>query len=168
MQAHRTLSKVTETRRWCMPMGGTFDVWILAGILFVNLVAMAVGLRFLAKRNVLLEWGELQESVVWIGVIWAAVEVCPSALFLGCAPALLQEATSLLCALFFCNAPRRSVAMFLQSESAVIHVAACRYIFVWDCSPWLLKIWVPLVVTLCTAFVVFAEVRIFVGFTFGI
>ena len=83
MQVHRSLSKVTETRRLCMPMGGTLDVWVLVAILFINLVAIAVGLRFLARRDALLEWGERQESVVWIGVIWAAVEVCPSALFLG-------------------------------------------------------------------------------------
>lgn len=69
-----------------MPMGGTLDVWVLVAILFINLLAMAVGIRFLVNRDMLTAWSESQETVVWLGVIWAAVDVCPSALFLGCAP----------------------------------------------------------------------------------
>ena len=43
----------------------------------------------------------------------------------------------------------------------------CRYAAVYDCAPWFLKIWVPMITFLAAAAVTLIEVRIAYGFTTG-
>lgn len=45
--------------------------------------------------------------------------------------------------------------------------AACRYMATYSRAAWLLKIWVPLVVTLVVAGVLLAEFRVAYGFATG-
>jgi hypothetical protein len=85
---HKYLSKVTETRKSCMPQDGTLDVWMILVIFMMNLFPMLDGIRFLYRKGALVSWGPNLESVIWLGVIWAAVEIAPGALFLACAPLL--------------------------------------------------------------------------------
>jgi hypothetical protein len=52
--------------------------------------------------------------------------------------------------------------------NVTLFVRICRYVMTWDCAPWMLKVWVPAVITLVSVIVVGAEVRIFVGFVWGV
>ena len=49
---HGYLSKVTETRKKCMPWEGTFDFWVLLLITAMNLFAVVFGIvRLQARRT---------------------------------------------------------------------------------------------------------------------
>jgi hypothetical protein len=50
-----------------------------------------------------------------------------------------------------------------DKESGVV----CRYMATYDCAPCLLKLYVPLIVTISTLAVVFIEVRVGFGFVTG-
>jgi hypothetical protein len=41
-------------------------------------------------------------------------------------------------------------------------------VITWDWAPWLLKVWVPLIITLISILVIGAEIRIVVGFVWGV
>jgi hypothetical protein len=85
---HDGLSKVTETRKMCMPMDGTLDIWVLFFFMILSLFSAAVGLRRLIKREALISWDEGRESLIWLGVAFALVDATPGLLFMGCDLAL--------------------------------------------------------------------------------
>jgi hypothetical protein len=131
---HKQLSKVTEKRKLCMPLDGTFDVWVIVVVFVINLLALVGGVRYLYWKGALAKWGANLESVVWLGVIWAAVELTPGALFLGCdalpshSPRLcchLHSSCNLLvtllslylCARWMCLFSFSTVSAFLSMES---------------------------------------------------
>lgn len=84
---HDGLSKITETRKACMPLDGTFDVWVLVFFMTLSLFSAAVGVKKLVRRDALIEWNENRDSLLWLGVAFALVDATPGLLFLGCAAA---------------------------------------------------------------------------------
>jgi hypothetical protein len=83
-RAHAMLSKVTETRKWCMPLDGTLDIWVLMAVMLLALFSAAVGLRRLIYRDALLKWNDSDDTLIWIGVVFALVDATPGMLFAGC------------------------------------------------------------------------------------
>jgi hypothetical protein len=80
---HDALSKVSETRKMCMPLDGTFDLWVLMLTTLLSTVALAVGVVRLVRRDALLDW-ENKNGLMWIGVVFALVDAAPGMLYLGC------------------------------------------------------------------------------------
>lgn len=75
--------QVTEKRKRVMPLDGTLDIWVLAFFTILSLVAAAYGTYRLVQRNALLDWAEANESLKWIGVVFAIGDATPGLLFFG-------------------------------------------------------------------------------------
>jgi hypothetical protein len=75
--------QVTEIRKFVMPLDGTLDFWILLFCMSVSLFAAAMGIKTLVQRDALLAWDDAQESLRWIGVVFAIADATPGLLFLG-------------------------------------------------------------------------------------
>jgi hypothetical protein len=76
---------VTEKRKKFLPMDGTLDVWVLAFFTILNLAAAIYGIYRLSQSNALLDWDNANESLKWIGVVFAIADATPGLLFFGCA-----------------------------------------------------------------------------------
>lgn len=99
-RVHGALSKVTETRKKCMPFEGTFDFWVLLGITLMNLTAVGIGIyrlgfedddvgRLGRKRQALFSVKGCQsQNVQLIALVFAFIEATPGLLFIMCAPPL--------------------------------------------------------------------------------
>jgi hypothetical protein len=100
---HDSLSKVTETRKKCMPFEGTFDFWVLSGITIMNLIAVGIGFYKLEGKKALLTVKGCQaQNVQLIALVFAFIEATPGLLFLMCAP---RAMTCLPCVLPALQAP---------------------------------------------------------------
>jgi hypothetical protein len=82
---HYQLSRITEMRQVCMPLDGTFDVWVLLGFMFVSLTSALMGFVRLVLRKALISWNDNGDALLWIGVVFALVDSVPGLLFCGCA-----------------------------------------------------------------------------------
>jgi hypothetical protein len=89
-RGHTLLSRITDTRKRCMPMDGTLDVWVLMACMMIAIFSAIVGIRRLIYRNALLEWNENGDTLIWIGVVFALVDAVPGLFFVGCASVLLE------------------------------------------------------------------------------
>ena len=78
--------QVTEVRKNVMPLDGTFDIWVLGFFTLLSLIAAAYGVIRLVQKNALLEWDSANESLKWIGVVFAIADATPGLLFFGCVP----------------------------------------------------------------------------------
>ena len=123
-RVHSTLSRVTNTRRRCLPFDGTFDIWILAGITGLDLFAAAWGLKRLAGAGAFSSFGGGYENVLWLGVIFALVDAIPGLYLLV-------------------------------------------YLAVYERAPWVMRVWVPFVVTVAIVGSIAIEVRLAVGYITG-
>lgn len=92
---HGKLSSVTNKRRLVMPMDGTLDIWVLAGITAINLFAAGWGLVRLQREGAFSAFGGGSENVLWLGVVFAFVDAVPGLLLMGYM-ALYQRAPALL------------------------------------------------------------------------
>jgi hypothetical protein len=79
---HDALSTVSERRKLCMPMEGTFDFWVLLLTTMLTIASLAVGIGRLIKRRALLDWSD-KNSLMWMGCVFALVDAAPGALYLG-------------------------------------------------------------------------------------
>lgn len=79
---HDALSKVSERRKLCMPMDGTFDFWVLLSTTMLTVGSLAYGIARLIERRALLDWSD-KNSLMWLGCIFALVDAAPGALYLG-------------------------------------------------------------------------------------
>jgi hypothetical protein len=80
---HAALSRVTNLRRKCMPMDGTFDVWVLFAITASQIYALVCGLVRLYREGSFSSWkGAASVNVLWLGVVYALVDSVPGLLFL--------------------------------------------------------------------------------------
>jgi hypothetical protein len=77
--------QVTEVRKKFLPMDGTLDIWVLGFFTILNLTAAIYGVIRLAQKNALVEWDNANESLKWIGVVFAIADASPGLLFFGCA-----------------------------------------------------------------------------------
>lgn len=161
-------------RKHVMPLDGTFDFWVLLFAMSMSLFAAGMGMRTLVQNNALLDWNQ-GDSLRWIGIVFAIADATPGLLFLGCEtlpphrlhswqyPACInQVAFALLWFVLGVNAPFRSRS--LLQRVVVKFSRVCRYLATYDCSPGLLKFYVPLIVTISTLAVVLIEVRVGFGF----
>ena len=104
LHLHSTLAEVaarpqvTETRRRCMPMGGTLDIWVLMAILITNLFAAAIGLKRIIESGSIIDFQD-RDSILWIGIVFALVDSVPALLFAGCALPARPHACSVSLAL---------------------------------------------------------------------
>ena len=88
---HGALSKVTETRKKCMPFEGTLDFWVLLGITLMNLIAVGVGFYKIQDKQQLLSLRGCQsQNVQLIALVFAFIEATPGLLFIMCAPCNLR------------------------------------------------------------------------------
>ena len=73
-----TAANVTEQRKKCMPMEGTFDIWVLAFITLLNFFAAAWGVQRLLRANAFLQLGsgDIGEGVLWLGAPSAPLAPC--------------------------------------------------------------------------------------------
>ena len=67
-----------------MPLDGTFDIWVLGFFTILSLIAAVYGIIRLAQKNALLDWDSANESLKWIGVVFAISDATPGLLFFGC------------------------------------------------------------------------------------
>jgi hypothetical protein len=75
--------QVTELRKHVMPLDGTFDFWVLLFSMSLSLFAAGMGIRTLIQRDALIAWDDGEDSLRWIGVVFAIADATPGLLFLG-------------------------------------------------------------------------------------
>lgn len=66
-------------------MDGTFDIWVLGFFTMLSLTAAIYGITRLAQNNALIQWDNANESLKFIGVVFAIADATPGLLFFGCA-----------------------------------------------------------------------------------
>jgi hypothetical protein len=87
-KVHDKLSKVTETRKKCLPFEGTLDFWVLLFITLLNVFVFIYGIVKLAQDGQVVSLrGSEQQNVKMIALVFALVEATPGVLFLWCAAA---------------------------------------------------------------------------------
>lgn len=74
---------MTELRKHVMPLDGTFDFWILLFAMCLSLFSAGMGIKTLVERDALLDWDNGDDSLRWIGVVFAIADATPGLLFLG-------------------------------------------------------------------------------------
>lgn len=67
-----------------MPLGGTFDVWVLFGITAINLFAAAFGIARLKREGAFTSFGGGSENILWLGVVFAFVDAARPATGSSC------------------------------------------------------------------------------------
>jgi hypothetical protein len=131
-RTHAGISRVTEARKLCMPMDGTLDIWVLMSFLFLSAFSAAVGVKRLAERDALVHWNNNRDTLLWIGVIFAIVDMVPALLFGGCAPpsssAFRASCCRAVCAALRCNVcdVERHLVAHAHAQHAHARVAAGR------------------------------------------
>lgn len=85
--------QVTELRKHVMPLDGTFDFWVLLFAMCLSLFSAGMGIRTLIQRDALLNWDNANDSLRWIGIVFAVADATPGLLFIGCA----SSCHSILC-----------------------------------------------------------------------
>jgi hypothetical protein len=76
--------QVTETRRRCMPLDGTLDIWVLFLPMSLSIFAAVVGLYTLFHHDAVIKWRAGREGLRWIAVTWAIADYTPVVQFFGC------------------------------------------------------------------------------------
>lgn len=108
--------QVTNLRKHVMPLDGTFDFWVLLFCMSLSLFAAGMGIKVLAQRGALLEWDDGDESLRWIGVVFAIADATPGLLFLGSVPPLQRVSN---CHYKTCIRSSRSVCHIMHSSSCL-------------------------------------------------
>lgn len=130
-----------------MPLDGTFDIWILGFFTILSLTAATFGIIKLAQKNALIEWDEANESLKWIGVVFAIADATPGLLFFGCAAG----------------------SDLVKDTRVQNHTLSkvCRYALFYDSAPSALKFWTPFVCVFSFLAVALIEARVAYGFITG-
>jgi hypothetical protein len=122
-RVHTALSQVTETRRLCMPLDGTLDVWVLMFFLGLSLFSAAIGFKRMVERNALYKWSNDADGLVWLGIVFALVDCVPGLLIAGCATLARALRAALpvhavlpvhMCVWFFTVSQERVAALVLR------------------------------------------------------
>jgi hypothetical protein len=108
--------QVTEVRKRVMPLDGTFDFWILLFSMTLSLFSAAIGIKTLVERDALLKWDNGNDSLRWIGIVFAIADATPGILFLGCAFSLMH-CIMLLCIMLFCSSVSNLVVLVICQQA---------------------------------------------------